>query len=103
MQKVIKIDDTSVGLRIDKWIKFFLTKIPQSLVEKDLRNGKIKVNKKKVKSSYKLKKSDQIFLFNISYKILSRKKIRHAGTRKRFKFSFFPINLLTKVSKIGKF
>ena len=64
MQKVIKIDDTSVGLRIDKWIKFFLTKIPQSLVEKDLRNGKIKVNKKKVKSSYKLKKSDQISLYN---------------------------------------
>ena len=49
MQKVIKIDNNSVGLRIDKWIKFFLTKIPQSLIEKDLRNGKIKVNKKKVK------------------------------------------------------
>ena len=76
MQKVIKIDNNSVGLRIDKWIKFFLTKIPQSLIEKDLRNGKIKVNKKKVKSSYKLKKSDQIFLFNISYRILSQKKTK---------------------------
>ena len=74
MQKVIKIDDTSVGLRIDKWIKNFLSRIPQSLVEKDLRNGKIKVNKKKVKSSYKLKKSDQISLYNISYKIVSQNK-----------------------------
>ena len=47
MVEVIKIDNSSVGLRIDKWIKINLTKIPQSLIEKDLRNGKIKVNKKK--------------------------------------------------------
>ncbi len=68
MLEVIKIDVSSVGLRIDKWIKTNLSKIPQSLIEKDLRNGKIKVNKKKVKSSYKLKKNDKIFLFNIAYK-----------------------------------
>ena len=55
MVEVIKIDNSSVDLRIDRWIKNNLTKIPQSLIEKDLRNGKIKINKKKVKSSYKLK------------------------------------------------
>ena len=59
MIEIIKIDNFSVGLRIDKWIKINLTKIPQSLIEKDLRNGKIKVNKKKVKSSYKLNKEDK--------------------------------------------
>ncbi len=74
MVEVIKIDNSSVGLRIDKWIKINLTKIPQSLIEKDLRNGKIKVNKKKVKSSYKLNKLDQIYLYNVSYKSLSNKK-----------------------------
>ena len=68
MLEVIKIDDTSSGLRIDKWIKLYLTKIPQSLIEKDLRNGKIKVNKKKIKSSYKLNHEDKIYLYNISYK-----------------------------------
>ncbi len=68
MQKVISIDNSSIGLRLDRWIKIYLSNIPQSLLEKDLRKGKIKVNKKKVKSSYKLNKNDQIFLFNISYK-----------------------------------
>ena len=71
MLEVINIDDSSEGLRIDKWIKINLTKIPQSLIEKDLRNGKIKVNEKKVKSSYKLNKSDKIYLYNIKYKNLS--------------------------------
>ena len=65
MADVIKLDQSSAGLRIDKWIKINLQKIPQSLIEKDLRNGKIKVNKKKVKSSYKLSKTDVIYLYNI--------------------------------------
>ena len=51
MPEVIKIDNSSVGLRIDKWIKINLIKIPQSLIEKDLRKGRIKVNNRKVKSS----------------------------------------------------
>ena len=50
MLEVIKIDNYSVGVRIDKWIKNNLSKIPQSLIEKDLRKGKIKINKHKVKS-----------------------------------------------------
>tara|TARA_Y100001970_G_scaffold290412_1_gene424060 strand:+ start:1496 stop:2401 length:906 start_codon:yes stop_codon:yes gene_type:complete len=74
MNEVITIDDSSNGLRIDKWIKINLNKIPQSLIEKDLRNGKIKVNKKKVKSSYKLSKLDKIYLYNISYKNLEKFK-----------------------------
>ena len=74
MVEVIKIDNSSIGLRIDKWIKINLIKIPQSLIEKDLRNGKIKVNKKKIKSSYKLNKLDQIYLYNISYKSLLKPK-----------------------------
>ena len=74
MVEVIKIDVSSVGLRIDRWIKNNLSKIPQSLIEKDLRNGKIKINNKKVKSSYKLKLFYQIYLYNISYKNLSKKK-----------------------------
>ena len=60
MPKVLKIDNNSVGLRIDKWVKLNLGKIPQSLIEKDLRKGKIKINNKKIKSSYKLKELDEI-------------------------------------------
>tara|TARA_B100002051_G_scaffold266733_1_gene294245 strand:+ start:569 stop:1144 length:576 start_codon:yes stop_codon:yes gene_type:complete len=75
MLEVIDIDNSSVGLRIDRWIRNNISKIPQSLIEKDLRNGKIKVNKKKIKSSYKLIRKDKIYLYNISYKkIITTKK-----------------------------
>ena len=70
MIEVIKIDKSSEGLRIDKWIKTHIINIPQSLIEKNLRIGKIKVNKKKIKSSYKLKKMMKyiylIFLIKMS-------------------------------------
>ena len=72
MVEVIKIDNSSVGLRIDMDKNKF-NKIPQSLIEKDLRNGKIKVNKKS-KSSYKLNNLDQVYLYNVSYKSLTNKK-----------------------------
>ena len=74
MLEVININNSSIGMRIDRWIKNELTKIPQSLIEKDLRNGKIKVNKKKVKSSYKLIKNDKIYLYDFNYKNISVKK-----------------------------
>ena len=50
MIEVINVESSSVGIRIDRWIKNNLIKIPQSLIEKDLRNGKIKVNKKRLKA-----------------------------------------------------
>ena len=73
MPKVITINSSSIGLRIDRWIKINLLKIPQSLIEKDLRKGKIKVNNKKTKSSYKLNSFDKIYLYNINYKNLIKK------------------------------
>ena len=77
MPKAITIDNSSIGLRIDRWIKININKIPQSLIEKDLRKGKIKVNNKKIQSSYKLNRSDKIYLYNVSYKeiIIKTKKI----------------------------
>ena len=42
-------------MRIDRWIRNIIKKIPQSLIEKNLRKCKIKLNGKKVKSSYKIK------------------------------------------------
>ena len=84
MPEVIKIDDNSIGLRIDKWIKIHLIKIPQSLIEKDLRQGKIKVNNKKIKSSYKLKQSDKIYLYNFSYKDFIKTKIKFIPKKKNY-------------------
>ena len=41
--------------------------IPQSLIEKYIRKKKIKVNNKKEKSSYKLKKNDQIYVYDFNF------------------------------------
>ena len=42
-------------MRIDRWIRHSLGSIPQGLIEKHLRAGKIKLNKKKQKVLIKLK------------------------------------------------
>ncbi len=47
MKKTYIVDSTCNEMRIDRWIRFKFGKIPQSLIEKYLRYGKIKLNKKK--------------------------------------------------------
>jgi len=68
MKKSINVDKTYNGMRLDRFLRNQLGKIPQSLIEKNLRNGKIKLNKKKTKSSTKLKNYDIIELHNFDYK-----------------------------------
>ena len=68
MKKTYIVESTCNDMRIDRWLRHILGKIPQSLIEKNLRAGNIKLNKKKIKSSYKIKKKDQIDLFNINFK-----------------------------------
>ena len=60
MIKSFIVDSTCNDMRLDRWLRNKLGKIPQSLIEKNLRAGKIKLNKKKVKSSYKVCKNDKI-------------------------------------------
>ena len=55
-------------MRIDRWVRNNIGNIPQGLIEKNLRKGKIKLNKKKIKSSQKIKTNDQIDLFNFDFK-----------------------------------
>ena len=77
MKKTYKVESLSTDMRIDRWIKNNIAKIPQSLIEKNLRNGKIKVNNKKVKSSYKIKNNDQVDLYSLNFKnIILQKKIK---------------------------
>ena len=67
MRKIYTIPVDFEGSRFDRWFKRKINKVPQSLLEKYLRKGKIKVNNKKIKSSQKLKKNDQVFLYNIFF------------------------------------
>ena len=47
MNKSFVVESTYSGMRIDRYLRNKLGKIPQSLIEKTLRTGKIKLNKKK--------------------------------------------------------
>jgi 23S rRNA pseudouridine955/2504/2580 synthase len=67
MKKSYDVDISYEGIRIDKWIRNNLGNVPQGLIEKSLRAGKIKINKKKIKSSTKLKNNDIINVYNIKF------------------------------------
>ena len=69
------VDSTYNNMRLDRWLRNEIGNMPQSLIEKYLRSGKIKVNKKKVKSSFKVKTNDKIDIFNLNFKEnISQKK-----------------------------
>ena len=77
MKKSYNVEATYNNMRIDKWIRNNIGNIPQGLIEKNLRNGKIKLNRKKIKSSHKVKANDQIDLFNFDFKeTIFQKKIK---------------------------
>jgi len=77
MFKSFIVDSTCNNMRLDRWIRNKLGKIPQGLIEKNLRQGKIKVNKKKTKSSFKVQTNDKIDIFNLNFKekIYQNKKL----------------------------
>ncbi len=68
MIKTIIVDATCNDMRFDRWLRNKLGNLPQSLIEKSLRAGKIRINKKKIKSSFKVKVNDKVDLFNFNYK-----------------------------------
>ena len=66
MKKFLINDIEIKDLRLDKWLKFNFSSLNQSFIEKNLRKGNIKVNKKKKSSKYKLQIHDEIIIFNYS-------------------------------------
>ncbi|MDC1126070.1 RNA pseudouridine synthase [Candidatus Pelagibacter sp.] len=77
MKKSYTVDSTCNDMRIDRWLRLKVGKIPQGLIEKYLRSGKIKINKKKVKSSAKVKTDDVINSFIVDFKeTIVQKKIK---------------------------
>ena len=62
--------------RFDRWFKANIIDLPQSLIQKILRLNKIKINRKKVKSSYRVQLGDIVEIYDISkFKISKRPKI----------------------------
>ena len=78
------VDDEYNEVRLDRWFKYKVINLPHSLIERILRQNKIKINKKKTKSSYRLRTGDLIEVFNISkYKAKENdKKIKYIPKKK---------------------
>jgi len=86
MKKSYTVDSTCNDMRIDRWTRLKIGKIPQGLIEKYLRSGKIKINKKKIKSSTKVKTNDIVSFFNLDFKeTIVQKKIKFEPSKEIIK------------------
>jgi len=89
MKNTYSVKEDFVNMRLDKWIKKNISDVPQSLIEKSIRKGNIKINNKKEKSSYKLKKNDQIILYNFVFlsKKHKKKTLEYLPTKQDLSFT----------------
>ena len=87
--KKFLVEDDFINTRLDRWFKRKIHDVPQSFIEKNLRKGNIKVNKKKNKSSYKLQKNDQIYISDFKFTASKSKKkyYDYKPTKKELSFS----------------
>ena len=86
MKKSYTVDSTCNDMRIDRWTRLKIGKIPQGLIEKYLRSGKIKLNKQKIKSSTKVKTNDIVNFFNLDFKeTIVQKKIKFEPSKEIIK------------------
>ena len=84
MPKSYTVEDDYNDSRLDKWFKNKIINLPHSLLEKIIRQNKVKVNKKKTKSSYRLQKGDLIEIYDISkFKPIDKKeKVKYLPKKK---------------------
>jgi len=84
MRKLFTVDDDFNNSRLDKWLKYKIISLPHSLIEKIIRQNKIKVNYKRTKSSYRLQTGDIIEIFDISkFKpTINKQKIKYLPKKK---------------------
>ena len=83
MPQKVKVKKDYHNSRFDRWFKTNVIDLPQSLIQKILRLKKIKVNRKKVKTSYRVQSGDLVEIYDISkFKISDRpKKIKYKPSR----------------------
>jgi len=78
--------------RFDKWFKHNVLDIPQSLIEKLIRKRKIKINKKRAKTSYRVKFNDIVELYgieNLKSRNKSKKDKYKPSEKEKNKYSNF--------------
>ena len=75
MPQTYTIEEDYHNSRFDRWFKSKVKSLPQSLLEKLIRMNKIKINRKKTKTSYRVQTGDIIEVFDISkFKVNERSK-----------------------------
>ena len=76
MSKIYTVEKDFQNTRFDKWFKSKVINLPQSLIEKIVRLNKVKINKKKTTSSYRVQLGDIVEVYDISkFKIIDRPKV----------------------------
>ena len=76
MPQKVTVKQDYHNTRFDRWFKSNIIDLPQSLIEKILRLNKVKINRKKIKSSYRVQSGDIIEVYDISkFKVSDRPKI----------------------------
>ena len=85
MPKSYNVIDDYHESRLDRWFKQNVVNLPHSLIEKIIRQNKIKVNKKKTKSSYRVQSGDLIEVYDISNlkPIDKEKKLKYKPKKKK--------------------
>ena len=66
MPQTYTVDKNYHNTRFDRCFKAIVKNLPQSLIEKIIRLNKVKVNRKKTKSSYRVQNGDIIEVYDIS-------------------------------------
>ena len=84
MPKSYTVVDDYHDLRLDRWFTQNVINLPHSLIEKIIRQNKIKVNKKKTKSSYRVQSGDLIEIYDfLKFKPINKeKKIKYIPKNK---------------------
>ena len=84
MYKSYTVEKDYSNSRFDKWFKTKIIDLPQSLIQKIIRLKKVKINKKKIKTSYRLQIGDKIEVFDISKFTPNNKKkvIKYKASKK---------------------
>ena len=84
MPKSYIVVDDYHDSRLDRWFKQNVINLPHSLIEKIIRQNKIKVNKKKIKSSSRIQSGDIIEVYDISkFKPIDKEKKNKIYSKKK--------------------
>ena len=89
MPKSYTVVDDYHDSRLDRWFKHNVINLPHSLIEKIIRQNKIKVNNKKAKSSYRVQSGDLVEIYDIS-------KLKPTSKEKKIKY-------IPKKSELGAY